>query len=227
MSTRDDGSASRPPTAGPTWSRRWLLAGAAAVLALVLGLLLLTGRGDGAATTGTDRAAPSTAAATDAAPPTTAPPLPTPQPTPLPTGATEDVDSPPPTLPEVPLDAVATVGNGVTATLPAVEAIEGTAVGPGNIAGPAVRVTVRLTNGTGAAVSLSGVAVNLYFGPDRTPAPPLDDPSARPVTGVLEAGASAEGVYVFTVPAGDRDRVTVEVGYEAGAPLLLFTGAVP
>jgi hypothetical protein len=31
---------------------------------------------------------------------------------------------------------------------------------------------------------------------------------------------------VFSVPAGARDSVTIEVGYQAGAPLLLFTGPV-
>ena len=37
---------------------------------------------------------------------------------------------------------------------------------------------------------------------------------------------SGEGVYVFSVPTDVRDRVTLEVGYQAGAPLLLFTGPV-
>jgi hypothetical protein len=45
---------------------------------------------------------------------------------------------------------------------------------------------------------------------------------------MVEPGQSAEGVYVFTVPvpADARDQVTIEVGYEAGAPLLQFTGPV-
>jgi hypothetical protein len=33
------------------------------------------------------------------------------------------------------------------------------------------------------------------------------------------------GVYLFTVPEDDRDTVTVSVGYEAGAPYLVFTGS--
>ena len=90
----------------------------------------------------------------------------------------------------------------------------------------ALRVTVRVENGTAEPVALGGVAVNLAYGPDRTPASPLDDPSRRPFATMVEPGESAEGVYVFTVPADERDRVAVEVGYEAGAPLLLFTGPV-
>ena len=78
---------------------------------------------------------------------------------------------------EVPIDAPAAVGNGIVAAIASVEPIDGTAVGPGNVAGPALRFTVRIDNGTGEAVSLDGVAVNLYYGADRTPASPLDDPS--------------------------------------------------
>lgn len=32
-------------------------------------------------------------------------------------------------------------------------------------------------------------------------------------------------MYVFTVPAGDRDLVTLSVGYQAGAPFMVFTGS--
>ena len=152
--------------------------------------------------------------------------VPPPPPTPTPTGPTAEVDELPPALPEVALDAAAAVGNGIVATLPSIESIEGSAVGPGNIAGPALRVTVRIQNGTAQPVSLDGVAVNMSYGADRTPASPLDDPSRRPFSGMVAPGESGEGVYVFTVPADARDSVTVEVGYQAGAPLLLFTGPV-
>ena len=125
-----------------------------------------------------------------------------------------------------PIDAPAAVGNGIVAAIASVEAIDGSAVGPGNIAGPALRITVRIDNNTGEAVSLDGVAVNLYYGADRTPASPLDDPSRVPFSGKVDPGASGEGVYVFSVPTDVRERVTVEVGYLTGAPLLLFTGPV-
>jgi hypothetical protein len=184
---------------------------------LLVALVLLLGN-DGA---GTDTA---TDAATTSGPDgeSVVPTLPTPEPT----GPTENVDEPPPALAEVPLDGAAAVGNGIVATLPQIEAIQGSATGPGNIAGPALRVTVRIENGTGEAVALGGVAVNMYYGPERTPASPLDDPSRRSFDGMLAAGESADGVYVFSIPEDARSTVVIEVGYQAGAPLLLFTGPV-
>ena len=146
--------------------------------------------------------------------------------TPTPTGQTSAADQGPAELPAVALAATGTVGNGITAALPSIEAIQATATGPGNVAGPALRVTVSVTNGTDQPIGLDGVAVNLFLGADRTPASPVDDPSARPFTGRLAAGLTATGVYVYTVPVDARDAVNVEVGYQAGAPLLEFTGPV-
>jgi hypothetical protein len=194
---------------------------AAAVAVLLVVLLAVLGNDEGDA-----ESAGASRATTPAAGASTETGVPTPPPTPVPTGPTGVVDEPPPALPEVALDAAAAVGNGIVARLPTIEAIEGSGVGPGNIAGPALRVTVRIENGTADAVSLDGVAVNFSYGADHTPASPLDDPSGRPFGGMLAAGEAADGIYVFSVPADARDSVTVEVGYQAGAPLLLFTGRV-
>ncbi|WP_448625445.1 hypothetical protein [Geodermatophilus sp. URMC 64] len=216
-----------PPTTGPapdgarTRRRGLLLAGAAFVLAAALvALLLVVNRGNGTAEAADGAAAASTTASRDAEV------VPNP-PTPIPTGPTENVDELPAALPEVALDSPAAVGNGVVATLTGIEAIQGTANGPGNIAGPAIRVTVHVENGTADPITLAGAAVNMYYGADKTPASPLDDPSQRPFgVDMVDPGESADGVYVFTVPSDARDAVTVEVGYQAGAPLLLFAGPV-
>jgi hypothetical protein len=211
------------PASPSTRRRRLLVAAAVAALLAVLVPVGVVLGGDDEATS----APPAVTATPTQAPAGTTEPAVVPVlPTPEPTGPTEDVDEAPPTLPEVPLDAEGAVGNGVVVTLPAIEAIAGTAVGPGNIAGPALRVTVRVTNGTREPVALGGVAVNLAHGPDRIPASPLDDPSRRPFATMVQPGESVEGVYVFTVPADARDQVAIEVGYEAGAPLLQFTGPV-
>lgn len=219
---RTDASAGRGGVFTPERRGQLVAVCAAVVVALVTLVLVLLTRN--AADEGSAMAASSTVAPTAGAPEDgTVAALP---PTPTPTGPTEDVDEPPPFLPEVPIDAPAAVGNGIIATIASVEPIDGTAVGPGNIAGPALRLTVRIENGTGEAVSLDGVAVNLFYGAERIPASPLDDPSRARFTGMVAPGASGEGVYVFSLPTDVRDRVTVEVGYQAGAPLLQFTGSV-
>lgn len=196
---------------------------AVVVAALVALALVLTARGGttpaasssstatrtGAAATGTGSTGPVPAPSSPAAP-----------------GTTANAAELPSELPAVPLASTASVGNGVVATLPSIRGIQAQASGPGNIAGPAVQVTVRIQNGTGSAIGLGGVAVNVYYGADRTPASPVDDPSTRPFSGTLAAGKSADGTYVFSVPSDARQAVTVEVGYQAGAPLLNFTGPV-
>ena len=211
-----------------TRRRVWLGAAVAVVVVVLTGVSLLLSGGDDDRTP--SAAAGETTASTTTAPPVvaapTAPtPAPTPETTPEPTGPTGNVDDPPPSRPAVALDAAAQVGDGVSASLVSLDAIEGTATGPGNIAGPALRITVRIENGTDEPVSLGGVVVDLASGRDLVPASPLDDPSAAPFAGTVAPGEHADGVYVFTIPEEDRGSVTVSVGYQAGAPLMVFTGS--
>jgi hypothetical protein len=137
-----------------------------------------------------------------------------------------NADEPPPNLPAVSLDASSDSGDGVSARLSSIEAIDGRAVGPGNVSGPALRVTVRIENGTSAAISLDEASINMFYGAELTPASPLEDASRAPLTGTLAPGESVEGVYVFSVPDAEREQITVEVGHRAGAPLMIFAGPV-
>ncbi len=205
--------------------RRVWLGAAVAVVAVVLTVvsLLLSGADDDR--TPSAAAGETTASTTTAPPVVPAPTAPTPAPTPETTGPTGDVDDPPPSRPADALDAAAEAGDGVSASLVSLDAIEGTATGPGNIAGPALRITVRIENGTDEPVSLGGVVVDLASGRDLVPASPLDDPSAAPFAGTVAPGEHADGVYVFTIPEEDRGSVTVSVGYQAGAPFMVFTGS--
>jgi hypothetical protein len=224
------GAPGRTPPQGAR-HRRLLAAGTAAVVAAVLlTVAIVAGGGDqepagsgssaGTASTGSPGAAvPSSAAGPSASVPPQSPPPGDPA---VPTGDPAEL---PPSLAAVALDAPATVGDGVTGSLESLEAVEGTATGPGNVAGPAVRVTVRLENGTAGPVSLDGAVVTLTHGAEQSPASPLDDPSAVPFSGVVDPGDSAVGVYVFTVAEEARESVTVSVGYRPGAPYLVFTGA--
>lgn len=206
-------------------SRRWpALAAVLAVVAAALVVLALTTRGsDDDPAAGSAGPATATSAAPSAAPTSVA--LAPAADTPEPTGPTTDADEPPASLGPVALDQPAAVGDGVSARVVSLEAVDATGVGPGNVTGPALRVTVELTNGTADALPLGGVAVDLASGPELVPASPVNDPSAAPFSGTVAAGGTAQGVYVFSIAAADRADVTLSVGYEAGAPVLVFTGA--
>ena len=210
-------------TADGARRRLVVLAAALLVAGLVAVVAVLALRGDdeaGASATGaaTDQ---SPSASTTAAPPELAPAPVTPEPA----GPTEDATELPPSLTPVGFDEPAAVGNGITAEVVSLEAIEATGEGAGNIAGPALRVSIRITNGTTGPVSLDGVAVDLTYGEEQAPASPIGDPSSAFFAGSLGPSESREGVYVFTVPADDRELVTLSVGYQAGAPFMVFTGS--
>ena len=174
--------------------------------------------------TATSTEAPAATAATSApdptAPPTTGvPPSPTSLVT-VPEGVIEVADP-------IDTDEVADFGTGVTAEIVALEAVDGVAELPGEISGPALRVTVRLTNGTDAALALARVQVDLNSGRDRAPGLALTEPGAAPFVGELAQGDSADGVYVFGVPVDRRDQVQVLVLYSVDAPMAVFEGPAP
>jgi len=204
-----------------TRKQRLVAAGVGGALVVLLAVFLLTsGGGHHAATASSSPAAGSSSAAASGS----AAPSPAASAGPTSIAPAGNPNDPPPTLPAVALDHPAVVGNGITARIISTEAIQGSATGPGNTNGPALRFTVRITNGTPRPVSLDGVAVNLAFGSQSTPASPLDDPSQAPFHGAVAPGKSADGVYVFSIAVRDRASVTLTVGYQAGAPILVFTG---
>lgn len=129
--------------------------------------------------------------------------------------------------PVAPIDGSAEVFTGVTATVTNLESVQGEARGPGEIAGPSIRVTIALTNDTSTTLDLSSVIANAYSGPASDPAIQLDNPGSAPFTGAIEPGGSSTGVYVFNIPLANRDQVTIELDYGAEVPSVLFTGAAP
>jgi hypothetical protein len=140
------------------------------------------------------------------------------------TGATVPVE-PVQTLAPVPLESVGDFETGLTVQLASMEAVEAEARAPGEISGPALRVTVEAANDADGAVSLDGVVVFLSYGDDRTPASQLGS-SSDPLMGDLAPGASRTGTYVFTVPPDQRDDVRVEISYTGSAPTVAFAGSV-
>lgn len=140
------------------------------------------------------------------------------------TGATVPVE-PVQTLAPVPLESVGDFRTGLTVQLASISAVEAEAKAPGEISGPALRVTVDAANDAGEAVSLDGVVVFLSYGDDRTPASQFGS-SSDPLVGDLAPGGSRTGTYVFSVPPDQRDDVRVEVSYTGSAPTVAFTGSV-
>ncbi len=130
------------------------------------------------------------------------------------------------TEPAVPLTAAADFGTGVTLRILRIESVSGVARGVGEIEGPALRLTLRMSNDSGSAVSLESVIVDATTGADRTPAPTLSGPGAELFDGEIQSGGSTTGVYVFAVPEDARDRLRVTVSYLSGAPAVAFAGGV-
>lgn len=131
------------------------------------------------------------------------------------------------TAPPVSIDDVADPGTGMSFRLARLEAVQGEANGPGEIAGPAIRVTVEATNDTGAPVLLETVVVDLVYGSEKSSAAPLSGPGVVRFSGELAPGASATAVYVFDVPVDQRAEVSVVVSYAASVSPVVFTGPAP
>lgn len=127
----------------------------------------------------------------------------------------------------VEIDEEAEITPGLSAEITAIEAVEGEARRPGEVGGPAIRVTVQISNSTDAAASLATTVVTAYYGADRIPALELGAPGAVAIPSEVAAGGSATGVYVFTVPPEERDRVQVMVDYSVDVQPLVFEGVVP
>ncbi|MBM7798520.1 hypothetical protein JOE57_001441 [Microlunatus panaciterrae] len=125
-----------------------------------------------------------------------------------------------------PLGKTGDLGNGVTVTVSKVESVKGQAHGPGEIAGPALRISITVDNKTKKAVPMELALVNLYYGSDRTPAGPLSGPGADPLSKPVAAGKASTGTYVFAVPKDQRGAIEVEFTYTTAAPKVVFRGAV-
>ena len=125
----------------------------------------------------------------------------------------------------VPLDKKAKSGKDVTVRVLKFEDVKGKAQGPGEIAGPALRVTVEVINGSTERLPMDLALVNLYYGKDKTPASGLSGPGAKPLIKPVAAGTSASGRYVFGVPKSEQDQLTVEFSYTTDAPTVVFSGS--
>lgn len=223
MSPESDGR-SIPP-------RRTIIAAAAAlvvVLALVI-WLFTRGGSDDTDTTATG-STPSPSAGTSPSPSGDGTPSSSPTASGDPSSASPS--DPPSTVNTVkPLvlsfDKTATPLRDVDLEVTQVETIVGKGRIPGEISGPALRISLTATNDTDRAIAVNTTVANLYYAADRTPASPLIKSGADPFPASIRAGASATGVFVFTVPKDDRDPLRLEVILGSKFRVVEFSGSCP
>jgi hypothetical protein len=142
------------------------------------------------------------------------------------------------TKPPVSLRTVAHFGTGVTARIMSIKAIDYHAVGPDQVSGPGLRLVIQIDNGTAKSIGL-GDAVVTIADARGTPGvwmnitPQASDDNAvhlgpgnfsYPMRGLLAPRHKTSGTYVFTIPAGHRNPVTVNFSYAGGGPAVLFKG---
>lgn len=125
------------------------------------------------------------------------------------------------------ISSPAPIAKSLTASVTKLEAVQGTASGPGEIAGPSVRFTVRISNATGKSVSLANTVVNVYAGKDQSPAVELSGPGAKDLPASVASGSTATGVFVFNIPKSDRSQIVVTVDTSTANPVLAFKGSAP
>lgn len=198
----------------------WIAGGAVAVLAIGTGIAFAVIPRDaqaGPKPSGSTSSSPSSSAASEAPDPSaSATPSPTP---PAESNPFPELD---PVAPDQPGAA-----EGIGAELVKFESVTGEVTGPGDVAAAAVRVTIDYTNTGTAPLDLNLIVVNGYMGAQRDPAETYEHPGGSPVSGSLEPGKTATGVYLFRIPEDRRDDVTFVVDYHAGMPAITFRGPVP
>lgn len=199
---------------GSRRKKTWLWIAIAAVAAIVVAVIVYFAVTAGPSTTSPSPSA-SSAASADGADPSA-------QPTPDPSATPGTMPELAPVAPDQPSDN----GEGLVAEITAMKAVQGEAVQAGEIAGPAVQFTLRLTNDTDAVIDLGLIAVNAYIGEGLTPAGGLVKPGAAPFEGTLDIGESTDGVYVYSIPEDQRGDVTLTLDYRAGKPAFVFRGTV-
>lgn len=127
----------------------------------------------------------------------------------------------------VPLNRTASIRDGVTSDISGLESVQGQAQKAGEVAGPSLRFTVTIHNGTDQPLSTADVVVNVSAGAEDLPAITLSGPDVSAFPPAIAPGASGSSTYVFLVPVDQRDKVRVLVNFQVDSPIAAFEGAAP
>jgi len=128
--------------------------------------------------------------------------------------------------PAVALDATATTSSGLSASIASITRVEAVAHGPGEVAGPAVRIVVRLHNATAAPLDLDAVGVDVYAADGRPGRHYVYDASVTALRGSLAVGADASGAYLVGLADPSSNLVAITVTYAGDQPAVVFQGTV-
>lgn len=134
---------------------------------------------------------------------------------------------PQPIAAPVPLEKAATVGSGLSVKVVGITAVQGTAEGIGEIAGPALQFSVEVANNSAQELPADSISLTLEYGKNNTPAAKLSGPGASDFPAVIAKDKSASGTFVFNVPVDERQQVRILVSLNASTPIAAFEGAVP
>jgi hypothetical protein len=120
---------------------------------------------------------------------------------------------------------VAYHGRGVTASVQRASRVSATARIPGEIAGPAVSVQLRMVNRGTSPVGLGSLVAVTAMDAHGTPCSPITT-STTTVAATLRPGAATVGRYVFHLPSTFHGPVTIQVTYAATAEVARFVGSI-
>ncbi len=117
--------------------------------------------------------------------------------------------------------AVGAFPAGLSVEVASVERTTVTGAGPGTTSGPAVALSLRLTNTSAQAVDVAAT-VTAYSGDNRVPLSPVDAGSKDTVfSSSLAAGAADTGTFWFLLDPSDPPlRVAISVGPRSGLVVL-------
>ncbi len=202
------------PSPSSRWMR-WAMVGVGVMAVVIVGVLVWPGQSNPGA--GADPSDPATPAATAVPSPSV--------PVPTATGSASVVSPKPEVTQTVRVKDRTEPEPGIVARVVRIQPVKGTAQGPGEVAGPALRVALELSNNSSSKISLDAVVVNLYYGSKSSPASPLSGPGAKPFSGTVGPGSKATGTYVFNVPTDQRKQIKIEFRYSAEAPVTVFEGS--
>ena len=130
---------------------------------------------------------------------------------------------PVPSSKPVQLDKPASSSPGIKVRLTSIRRITVTEGLPGEVAGPALAITVSVDNQSNKTVGLGDAVVNLTDS-SGAPANPIVSPPARPLPTAVRSGQVVNGVCAFTVATSRQKTVTVTVSLAPDQPVLVFKG---